>query len=223
MALDINTASREELVALKGIGEELASAIIRARPLKTVDDLLSIPGIGGKNLDKLKEQGLTVISNQQKDGTMTEQIEGFSGGVMSMSDVAVVMAGEEMAVTDDMMVIPSVEIAMPSRREVISSEGMDVTDEMDFIPGGEMAVVDEMEVMPGVEMAVADEMEVMPGEEMAMADEMEVMPGEEMSTPSKMAAMPGAGMAPDEAVQDFELKGTWKLILTLTSLNSSKS
>ena len=104
MALNVNAASREELVALIGLGEELASAIIRARPIKTVDDLLFIPGIGEKNLDRLKEQGLNVISNQQKDETMTDQIEEISGTDMTISDV-------EMAVAGEMEVMPGEEIA----------------------------------------------------------------------------------------------------------------
>lgn len=32
MALDVNAASREDLVALMGIGEECANTIIRVRP-----------------------------------------------------------------------------------------------------------------------------------------------------------------------------------------------
>ncbi|MDF1692095.1 MAG: ComEA family DNA-binding protein [Zhongshania sp.] len=49
-ALDVNTASAEELQALKGIGEKRAAAIIQYRsehgPFKSTEDLLKVPGIG---------------------------------------------------------------------------------------------------------------------------------------------------------------------------------
>jgi DNA uptake protein ComE-like DNA-binding protein len=43
--LDINTASKEELAALPGIGEVKAAAIIAARPFAGSFDLLRVPGI----------------------------------------------------------------------------------------------------------------------------------------------------------------------------------
>lgn len=39
--LDLNTATREQLVALPGIGETYADAIIKARPFKSKDELVS--------------------------------------------------------------------------------------------------------------------------------------------------------------------------------------
>lgn len=65
MAIDVNTTSRETLIALKGIGSEVADAIVQARPFNSIEDLLSIPGIGRATLKKLKAQGLTVVSQYQ--------------------------------------------------------------------------------------------------------------------------------------------------------------
>jgi len=49
-AVNINTATKEELTSLKGIGEKRAQEIIDYRtkhgPFKTVDDLEKVPGIG---------------------------------------------------------------------------------------------------------------------------------------------------------------------------------
>jgi competence protein ComEA len=39
--LDLNTATREQLVALPGIGETYADAIIKARPFKSKSELVS--------------------------------------------------------------------------------------------------------------------------------------------------------------------------------------
>ena len=52
--VDLNTASRDELMALPGVGEVTALQIIEGRPYKRVEDLLQVQGIGAKTLEKLK-------------------------------------------------------------------------------------------------------------------------------------------------------------------------
>lgn len=54
--VSINEASRDELIAVKGIGEVMVDAIIAGRPWESLDDLTSIDGIGTKSLEALKEQ-----------------------------------------------------------------------------------------------------------------------------------------------------------------------
>ena len=56
--MDANNASRRELIRLRGIGPELAGAIINARPFGEIRDLVRIPGIGKKRLQMLVEQGI---------------------------------------------------------------------------------------------------------------------------------------------------------------------
>lgn len=53
-ALDLNTATREELEALPGIGPSLAAAIIASRPYRTVDDLAKVKGIGPALPERLR-------------------------------------------------------------------------------------------------------------------------------------------------------------------------
>jgi competence ComEA-like helix-hairpin-helix protein len=53
-SLDLNTASKEELMSINGIGPVLAERIMARRPYKTVDDLLKVKGIGPKKLEKIR-------------------------------------------------------------------------------------------------------------------------------------------------------------------------
>ena len=67
MPVDVNTAAEEELIALTGIGREIADAVVRARPFASIDDLLSVPGIGKATLKRLNGQGVTVLQGQQEE------------------------------------------------------------------------------------------------------------------------------------------------------------
>lgn len=51
--INVNTASRDELLKLPGIGETMALRIIEARPFLSTRDLLEVPGIGAVTLEKL--------------------------------------------------------------------------------------------------------------------------------------------------------------------------
>jgi competence ComEA-like helix-hairpin-helix protein len=52
--LDINTATKEQLEELPGVGSVLADAIIAACPFKSADDLRSVKAIGEKRYEKLR-------------------------------------------------------------------------------------------------------------------------------------------------------------------------
>ncbi|MFH7326204.1 ComEA family DNA-binding protein [Desulfurivibrio sp. C05AmB] len=59
-ALNINTASQEELQALTGIGPSKAAAIIESResagPFASIEDLARVPGIGARTVENLSDR-----------------------------------------------------------------------------------------------------------------------------------------------------------------------
>ncbi len=59
-ALDINTATKAELVKVKGIGEKKAERIIAYREehgaFKSIDELKNVKGIGGKLVAVIKSE-----------------------------------------------------------------------------------------------------------------------------------------------------------------------
>ncbi len=61
--LDLNTAARDELMSIPGIGEKTAIRIIEGRPYATFEELDKVEDIGPKLLDTLKIHGR--IDNQQ--------------------------------------------------------------------------------------------------------------------------------------------------------------
>lgn len=65
-AVNINTASVQELDAVKGIGPSKAKAIVDYRtkngPFKSVDDLKQVKGFGAKSVAKLRND-LSVAEN----------------------------------------------------------------------------------------------------------------------------------------------------------------
>ena len=54
MILSLNTITEEQLVAVKGISNAVAKAIIDGRPYARWGDVSSVKGVGGKLLIKLK-------------------------------------------------------------------------------------------------------------------------------------------------------------------------
>ena len=57
--VNVNTATKEELCTLDGIGEVLAQRILEDReangPYRSVEDLLRVKGIGEKTLEKIRD------------------------------------------------------------------------------------------------------------------------------------------------------------------------
>ena len=54
LIVNINTASEEELQTIPGIGAVRAAQIVAGRPYESVDDLVTIVGIGEESIDGLR-------------------------------------------------------------------------------------------------------------------------------------------------------------------------
>jgi competence protein ComEA len=80
-AINLNTATKEELVALPGIGPAKAQAILDYRsahgPFKSVEELKDVKGIGAKRFEKLKSE-LTVVGASAKPAPRPAEKAGTS-------------------------------------------------------------------------------------------------------------------------------------------------
>lgn len=52
--ININSATKEQLITLNGVGESTATKIIEGRPYSKIEDLLNVSGIGEATLNKFK-------------------------------------------------------------------------------------------------------------------------------------------------------------------------
>lgn len=53
--ININTATKDQLITLDGVGESTAQKIIDARPFTTIEDILNVSGIGDSTYEKFKD------------------------------------------------------------------------------------------------------------------------------------------------------------------------
>ena len=70
--IDINAASLEDLDELTYIGPAKAQAIIETRPYSSVDDLIDVYGIGPSTLEKIKNQDLACVGEENTKQTKEE-------------------------------------------------------------------------------------------------------------------------------------------------------
>lgn len=87
-AVNLNTASRDELVAVPGIGPSKAQAIVEHRqthgPFKSVDDLKQVKGFRDKLVERLRPE-LTVAGAPAKGSAKGDAAEnkGKGGGAQA--------------------------------------------------------------------------------------------------------------------------------------------
>jgi len=74
-AVNVNTASVEQLQSVKGIGEKTAAAIVAYREahghFQSVDDITKVKGIGDRKLEKMRD-ALTVSTETSSENKAKE-------------------------------------------------------------------------------------------------------------------------------------------------------
>lgn len=65
--ININIANLTDLDKITGIGVSKAQAIIDSRPFNSIDDLINVKGIGNKTIDKIKEQKLACVDEDNSE------------------------------------------------------------------------------------------------------------------------------------------------------------
>jgi len=69
MSLDqLNSASKTELIEIKGIGEAKADAIMKARKFNSFEDVLKVKGVGEKLVSNIKND----VKSQSKSKKSTK-------------------------------------------------------------------------------------------------------------------------------------------------------
>src|SRR5262245_39625994 len=109
-AVNINTATNEELNSLKGIGEKRTQDIIDYRtkngPFKSVDDLEKVPGIGPGTMKQIRSElnttGKTVIDKPAATGTSKAGDTKAGKSETKKADSAMKAADTKTAKTTDM-------------------------------------------------------------------------------------------------------------------------
>jgi competence ComEA-like helix-hairpin-helix protein len=76
--ININSASAKELDNLTGVGNVTATKIIASRPFSSVDDLLNVSGIGSAKLEKIKEQGLACVNEEEQKTIIDNSVDEIS-------------------------------------------------------------------------------------------------------------------------------------------------
>ncbi len=69
-AINVQTASKEELMCIKGIGEKKAEAVLKYRKshkLKSMDDLIEIKGFGKALINNLKKDIKSAACSDKKN------------------------------------------------------------------------------------------------------------------------------------------------------------
>lgn len=84
--IDINTATKEQLETIVGIGNVLSQRIIDNRPYKTLDDLGNVKGIGVKTLQKIKDQNIAYIPAPEQDITLDPSLQKAINRTLSQPD-----------------------------------------------------------------------------------------------------------------------------------------
>ncbi|MGH7782743.1 MAG: ComEA family DNA-binding protein [Candidatus Binatia bacterium] len=102
-AVNINTATKDELTSLKGIGEKRAQEIIDYRKkngdFKSVDELEKVPGIGPGIMKQIRSDvsvtGKTTTTKSNDTGAKTKAVDAAKTKTMDVKKAEPAKAGEK--------------------------------------------------------------------------------------------------------------------------------
>ncbi|MGH7871740.1 MAG: ComEA family DNA-binding protein [Candidatus Binatia bacterium] len=102
-AVNINTATKDELTSLKGIGEKRAQEIIDYRKkngdFKSVDELEKVPGIGPGIMKQIRSDvsvtGKTTTTKSNDTGAKTKTVDAAKTKPMDVKKAEPAKAGEK--------------------------------------------------------------------------------------------------------------------------------
>lgn len=61
MKINVNTATEEELIAIKHVGPTIAQRIVAFRPYKTFDEFIQITNLKGKRVQDIINEGFAFV------------------------------------------------------------------------------------------------------------------------------------------------------------------
>lgn len=118
--IDLNTATRDELLTLKGVGPATADAIIARRPFGKVEELKDVPGIGDVRWGEIRRD---VTVKQSKATVKRERKESRApAGAPATGEQRSQRRGEP--TDEELMEIRQVNINTASREEIESLLGI---------------------------------------------------------------------------------------------------
>ena len=99
--MDINKASKDQLIELEGVGRTLAARFIKARPIRKLEDLVAVKGVKPALIQLLRDQN--VIVGRPAAKKVAVQITGMATAEdgLSVSDPTVAWRAQGGAARDD--------------------------------------------------------------------------------------------------------------------------
>lgn len=92
--VNINTAQREELLTLPGVGPALADRILESRPFTSIEELQRVSGIGSSLLENLQAM-ITLNDSSSQPSTIEEAIPPEDAAAETEAPIATPEAGQE--------------------------------------------------------------------------------------------------------------------------------